>query len=193
MKSREHIVTNGRAVFYACLWEDLRNAALDCGWALGLHGSLSSDMDIMAMPWVENAKSVDEMIESLESCMTKPDERIFKTTKTTAKPNNRIVYTIHIFSDFYLDINIINPVGLEDDGDDEVLGSCFKWSTEYFHVDNCFTMNDYLDNHLPQDANIVFTDGSYAEITIGERKYALDAKGDGDSYHHIVNIMQLYN
>jgi len=50
MKSREHVVTNGRAVFYAAMWEDLRNAALDKGWALALHGSLASDMDIMAMP-----------------------------------------------------------------------------------------------------------------------------------------------
>jgi hypothetical protein len=78
MKSREHVVTNGRAVFYACLWEDFRKAALDCGWALGLHGSLSSDMDIMAMPWIEDAKSVNEMISSLEDCLTKPDERILE-------------------------------------------------------------------------------------------------------------------
>jgi len=110
MKSREHVVTNGRAVFYACLWEDFRKSALDCGWALGLHGSLSSDMDIMAMPWIEEAKPIEEMIESLESCLTKPDERIFKTTKSTDKPNNRIVYTIHIFADFYLDINVIDAV-----------------------------------------------------------------------------------
>jgi hypothetical protein len=108
MKSREHVTTNGRAVFYACLWEDLRNAALNCGWALGLHGSLSSDMDIMAMPWTEEAKSEEEMIMALEGCLTKPDERIFKTTRNTNKPHNRIVYTIHIFSDFYLDVNIIN-------------------------------------------------------------------------------------
>lgn len=108
-KSREHIVTNGKAVFYACCWEDFRNVALNCGWALGLHGSLSSDMDIMAMPWVETAKPAEEMIVALENCLTKPDERIFKTSCSTDKPNNRVVYTIHIFSDFYLDINIIKP------------------------------------------------------------------------------------
>lgn len=107
MKSREHVVTNGRAVFYACMWEDFRKAALNCGWALGLHGSLNSDMDIMAMPWIEECKSVEEMIIALEDCLTKPDERIFKTTRSNDKPNNRVVYTIHIFSDFYLDINII--------------------------------------------------------------------------------------
>lgn len=107
MKSREHVITNGRAVFYACMWEDFRNAALDCGWALGLHGSLSNDMDIMAMPWVEDAKPVEIMIATLENCLTKPDERIFKTECSKDKPNNRVVYTIHIFSDFYIDINII--------------------------------------------------------------------------------------
>lgn len=110
MKSREHVITNGRAVFYACLWEDFRNAALDCGWALGLHGSLANDMDIMAMAWVEDAKPIEEMISALENCLTKPDERIFKTKRDdTTKPNNRVVYTIHIFSDFYIDINVVEP------------------------------------------------------------------------------------
>ncbi len=108
MKSREHITNNGKAVFYACIWNDFRQAALDCGWALGLHGSLNSDMDIMAMPWVEDAKPVTEMISALETCLTKPDERIFETKRDDkSKPNNRVVYTIHIFADFYLDINVI--------------------------------------------------------------------------------------
>ncbi len=107
MKSRELVIRNGRAVFYACMWEDFKNAALDCGWALGLHGSLSSDMDIMAMAWVEDAKPVETMIAALEDCLTKPDERIFKTKRSADKPNNRVVYTINIFSDFYLDINVI--------------------------------------------------------------------------------------
>ena len=43
MKSREHIVCNGKAAFYASIYDDLRKAAMDCGWALGLHGSLSND------------------------------------------------------------------------------------------------------------------------------------------------------
>lgn len=106
-KHRESITTNGRAVFYASLWEDLRLAAIDCGWALGLHGSLTSDMDIMAMAWVEDAKPVEDMIKALESCLYTPDEQIFETTITTEKPNNRIVYTIHIFADYYLDINVV--------------------------------------------------------------------------------------
>ena len=107
-KVRELVTTNGRATFYASMWEDLRNAALDVGWALGLHGSLASDMDIMAMPWTEDAKPPEDMIKALESCFTSMDGKLWvPTEKYDEKPNNRIVYTIHIFGDFYLDVNII--------------------------------------------------------------------------------------
>lgn len=104
MKDRKSVTTNGRAVFYASMWNDLRQAAMDKGWALALHGSLASDMDIMAMPWVEGAASPIEMIEVLKECFDKPDEIMVSKTDM---PNNRIVFTLSIFADFYLDVNII--------------------------------------------------------------------------------------
>lgn len=104
MKSREHVTTNGRAVFYAAMWEDLRNAALNCGWALALHGSLANDMDIMAMPWTENACSSIEMALALKKCFDNPKAI---DLAITPMPNNRVVYTLSIWADFYLDINVI--------------------------------------------------------------------------------------
>ncbi len=89
------------------MWEDLRTAALDCGWALGLHGSLKSDMDIMAMPWVEEAKPAEEMIKALSDCF---DGCIWKEkhgVAYTGKPHGRIVYTLAIWADFYLDVSVI--------------------------------------------------------------------------------------
>lgn len=109
MKSREHVVNNGKAAFYASIWPDIKQAATNCGWALGLHGSLSSDMDIMAMPWTEDAKSVEELMQSISDCFTGnmwKDEHI---VPHYGKPNNRVVYTMNIWADFYLDINIIQP------------------------------------------------------------------------------------
>lgn len=103
-KSREHVVTNGRAAFYASLWPDLKDAALDCGWALGLHGSLANDMNIMAMPWTEEAIHPLEMILRLKKCFT---ENHLITIQETPKCNNRMVYTLSIWADFYLDINVI--------------------------------------------------------------------------------------
>jgi len=103
-KSREHVVTNGRAVFYAAMWNDFRQAALNKGWALALHGSLATDMDIMAMPWVEGAEPVWEMIWALKKCFDNP--KSIDVTETDM-PNNRRVFTLSIWADFYLDINII--------------------------------------------------------------------------------------
>jgi hypothetical protein len=104
MKDREYVTTNGRAVFYAALWNDLRQAALDKGWALALHGSLASDMDIMAMPWTESAASDIEMIEAIKNCFS--DSNKIKV-EISNMPNNRKVFTLSIFGDFYLDINTI--------------------------------------------------------------------------------------
>ena len=109
MKDRKEITCNGRAAFYAVMWNDLRQAAMDCGWALGLHGSLNSDMDIMAMPWVENATSADEMIDNLAACFGFSEYWIKHqlSVDRASKPNGRVVYTIPIHGDFYLDINVI--------------------------------------------------------------------------------------
>ena len=110
MKDRKVVTTNGRAVFYAAMWDDLRQSAMNKGWALGLHGSLASDMDIMAMPWTVNASPVHEMLFAICDCFTDAKDLHNSMFKTTDKPNNRIVYTIPIWADFYLDINIIQSL-----------------------------------------------------------------------------------
>lgn len=106
-KNRESVVSHGKAAFYASIWDDLRKAALDCGWALGLHGSLSNDMDIMAMPWIEDAKPVEVMIQALSDCFGDSPFKEHHTVPHFDKPNGRVVYTMSIWSDFYLDINVI--------------------------------------------------------------------------------------
>lgn len=108
-KDRESVTSNGKAAFYASIYDDLRNAAMDCGWALGLHGSLSNDMDIMAMPWTENAKPEKEMIQALSDCFSGNPFKEYHIAPIYGKPNNRVVYVISIWEDFYLDINIIRP------------------------------------------------------------------------------------
>lgn len=86
------------------MWNDFRQAALDCGWALALHGSLANDMDIMAMPWTDKATSSIDMIMAIKKCFDKPKKI---SLGITPMPNNRKVYTLSIWADFYLDINVI--------------------------------------------------------------------------------------
>ena len=89
------------------MWNDIRQCAMNYGWALALHGSLASDMDIMAIPWVETAVSFKELIDRISKLVTGNmlAESYFLTYDE--KPHHRIVATIPIIEDFYLDISTI--------------------------------------------------------------------------------------
>lgn len=67
----------------------------------------------------------------------------------------------------------------------------YYWSTKKSHADNSETMLDYLENHLPIDAICIMKDGSYAEILIGDVKYAVHASGNGDFNNHKVEFVKL--
>ena len=107
-KNREAVTCNGRAAFYAAMWDDIRQCAMDCGWAVALHGSLSSDMDIMAMPWVDGAVSFFELCSKIKT-LFKGNEFFWEIDYCTM-PNNRIVATMPIWGDFYLDISAIGEM-----------------------------------------------------------------------------------
>ena len=64
----------------------------------------------------------------------------------------------------------------------------FYWETDYYHPDNAFTMQDFLDNYLPPDFEIILDDGSYAEVQhhATDAIFSVAAKGNGDCFHHVV-------
>lgn len=66
----------------------------------------------------------------------------------------------------------------------------YKWHTTEAHSDNNETMNDYLDNHLPECFKPIFQDGTYAEIRNENtgQIFAVHASGDGDFCNHKVEF-----
>lgn len=64
----------------------------------------------------------------------------------------------------------------------------FTYTTDYYHADNTFTMNDYLENYLPEKFKVIFQDGSFAEISDGLNTYEVHAGGNGDSYNHRIRF-----
>ena len=65
----------------------------------------------------------------------------------------------------------------------------FYWETDYSHNDNAFTMQDFIENHLPTEFEVILDDGSYVEVQQHDTHaiFSLDAKGNGDSFHHVVD------
>ncbi len=106
-KDKSEVKTNGRAVFYTVLWPSFRKAALDRGWGLALHGSLANDMDMMAMPWTEDAVPVEELVKAISDCIGGTIWKDHHMVPFYGKPFGRIVYTLSVCSDWYIDLSIM--------------------------------------------------------------------------------------
>lgn len=55
--------------FYAVTYAELRLVAKKHGYALALHGSLRTDLDIVAIPWVEDCSDEETLVKAIvEAC-----------------------------------------------------------------------------------------------------------------------------
>ena len=101
---------NPKATFYAVLYADFRRVAIDCGYALALHGSMASDMDLIAVAWTEEATDPDTLVSRIENCIGRTVWKKYGFNKPpTIKPHGRLSYLINIMGDWYIDISIIPP------------------------------------------------------------------------------------
>lgn len=107
-KNRQAVTCNGRPAFYASMYEDIRKCAMDLGWAVAIHGSLKSDMDIMAMPWTEEAVSFEHLVLDISRLFAENVMAENYLITYNEKLYGRIVATIPIWEDFYLDISTID-------------------------------------------------------------------------------------
>jgi hypothetical protein len=160
MKSKEEVSTNGKAVFYTVLWPSFRKAAIECGWGLALHGSMASDMDMMAMPWTEDAQPPEKLVEAISDCIGKTVWKEKHSIAHHGKPHGRIVYTISIFSDFYIDLSIMpantkteyKPLNKEIDLYKTFRGCGYAEIDENDYVRKLHQMFDYNDMMLFAEA-----------------------------------------
>lgn len=83
--------------YYAIMFEPLKAIALKYGYNLVIHGSLNRDMDLIAIPWVQELGSVDDMIN--EFCEYVGGQ--LNADVKRAAPHGRKWYTIDIYRGGY--------------------------------------------------------------------------------------------
>lgn len=110
MKDKAEVKKEGKMVFYAVLYNSFRQAALDCGYALSLHGSMASDMDMIAVPWVADAKSPDELVAKISDCIDGTVWKDHHLMDREERINGRLCYTISIMGDWQIDLSVM-PIG----------------------------------------------------------------------------------
>lgn len=82
----------------------LRKVAREHGYALGLHGSGERDLDLIAVPWVEDASEAEVLVEALRSSIDGVAAGPY------AKPHGRRAWLIYLHlegSRLYVDLSVM--------------------------------------------------------------------------------------
>lgn len=112
-KLLKDIQVNPKPMFYACVLEGLRKTAMKCGYALAVHGTCASDLDLIAVRWNENYESPTYLMEQFLSELSHftfyemGEMDSIDLTRPERRYKNQIHYTIPIIGDWYVDLTII--------------------------------------------------------------------------------------
>lgn len=127
-------MTKARSCFpamYACLLPDLHEIAGDHGYMIAPHGSFARDLDLIAVPWTEDAKPARDLIGAIANRLgflgaehqDEPEE----------KPHGRLSWSIVLSGPAYLDVSVmpLATTGAERQGREEGRREAHEQQQEY--------------------------------------------------------------
>lgn len=101
---------------YAVLYAKMAEAARSCGYALAVHGSMSRDLDVVAIPWTEEATSAEVVVKAMAEVAARrigDDPVIGYQLSTAPRPHGRVgfsfpfVLTDGFTPDGYVDVSVM--------------------------------------------------------------------------------------
>jgi hypothetical protein len=88
----------------------VREAARFQGYAIAVHGSLSRDIDLIAVAWTDQAKEPDELVRVVQGAIGGVLGNCLRIHEPANKPHGRVAYTlIHPGFAGEIDLSIIPP------------------------------------------------------------------------------------
>lgn len=95
--------TGASPMFYLSMLPGLVSLAKEYGYALGVHGSLARDFDLMAIPWTDEARSADELIKAIMDATGAARRK----RDWEQKPHQRKAFSLYLGGGPYLDISVM--------------------------------------------------------------------------------------
>jgi hypothetical protein len=89
---------------YKSLIPALREVARKSGYAIGIHGSLRRDLDLIAVPWTPKAVRPDLLARRLQIAACGLYER---PPRWVQKPHGRIACSLMIGMKAYIDLSVV--------------------------------------------------------------------------------------
>jgi hypothetical protein len=91
------------------MFEKLDRVAWRHGYALALHGSMARDLDLVAVPWTDDADDPDKLIADFVKFVIAHADVSIHEPKPLIKPHGRMSYIIPVGfgGNHYLDVSVI--------------------------------------------------------------------------------------
>lgn len=105
------------ALVYASIIPMIQRIGRYYGYAIGVHGSMATDLDLIAVAWVEDAKKPEVLIDAISEHFNLVFHPNRLETSPEVKPHGRLAWSliwkdseeIHGCGGVYLDISVIHP------------------------------------------------------------------------------------
>ena len=107
---------------FAYLYDALVPVAREHGYALALHGSMTRDLDLIAVPWTEEASSANALIAAINEVADgyvipyAMGNEVREGSVPEPKPHGRLAWAIHMKGQPYIDISVM-PLAARGDGE----------------------------------------------------------------------------
>lgn len=97
------------APWYVMAYTQLDRIAMRHGYALALHGSMARDLDLIAVPWTDDADDPETLIMAFNKFIIyKAHVEIKGKFHATKKPHGRLAYSLSIgYDGHYLDVSVM--------------------------------------------------------------------------------------
>lgn len=97
-----------------------RDIASGFGYALAVHGSMSRDLDLVAIPWTDDAKSAEDLVEAIRAgfngvIKNDPNAPVgdYINRNPKPKPHGRLAWSIYLGAGPYIDLSVMPRSGGE--------------------------------------------------------------------------------
>jgi len=95
-------------IWYVTYFGILQEEARKRGYALAVHGSVKRDLDLILVPWIDDATPHIDVLNAFCDILDfhyGPNNQPY--TSKEDKPHNRVAYTVSVGCGGYLDISVI--------------------------------------------------------------------------------------
>jgi len=100
-----------KAPAYACIYHGLAEVARKHGYTLAIHGSVLTDLDLIAVPWTNNAVRPVEVMEAIKEhcgrCAVNLDELGRESNNPARKPHGRLAWKFHLHAGGAVDLSVL--------------------------------------------------------------------------------------